>query len=125
MSFTALVKSIAPLLCDILFSLNRCVFIALAYMRFSQTGNDKNFIRVFFIPLLTTISVITVRVLPAARLRLSGAKARGWHSKASATGGQSRRMKTHYGNITFSNIRNAFVLEISYYILKRSQMRSY
>jgi hypothetical protein len=56
---------------------------------------------------------------------MSGAKALGWHSKASATGGQSRGMETHYGDITFSNIRNALVLEVPHYILKHSQLRSY
>jgi hypothetical protein len=56
---------------------------------------------------------------------MSEAKALGWHLRASATEGQSRGMETHYGDITFSNIRNAFVLEISYYILKYSQLRSY
>jgi hypothetical protein len=33
---------------------------------------------------------------------MSGAKALGWHSRASATGGQSREMETHYENNTFS-----------------------
>jgi hypothetical protein len=34
-------------------------------------------------------------------------------------------METHYRDITFLNIRNALVLEVSHYILKHSQLRSY
>jgi hypothetical protein len=53
---------------------------------------------------------------PGKRRVISGAKALSWHSRASAIEGQSRGMETRYRDITFSNIRNALVLEISYYI---------